>query len=215
MTVHLHKHKISYISVPKCGSTTLKHALFHFENGCDFRPFVTNGNNRHIHNTAYPFKPFNQLPHNRIKDYDRIAIVRDPIARMTSCYANRVIKEGDLDEIEIPPDLYARGVRRRPEFPRFVDLLRDYRAISPLIAHHTEPLAFFLGRSSTWFTRLFPLEQLHACADWITSRTGQPLNLEWHLRSSASAQPDRPDLRTRERIDELFEDDHRLFGAHF
>lgn len=215
MTVHLPAHAYSWLSVPKCGSTSLKWAFFRFENGFDFRPFVANGVGRHIHNAAYPFVPFGKLRHRRIAGHARACIVRDPVSRLVSCYADRVVGRGDLARLEIPPEMRARGVTESPDFDRFVEFLPDYRRLSPVLAHHCEPLSHFLGTDPGWFERVFPIAAIADFVAWTEARIGAPLDPGHRMASAARHRPPDPGAGTLRRIEAHYAEDIRLFGRWF
>lgn len=215
MTVHLFDRGYSYISVPKCGSTSLKWAFFRVENGVEFQPFRANGVERHIHNAVYPFVPFGRLPRRRMAAHARVCLVRDPVTRLASCYADRVIRRGDLDRLDISPEDSARGVTERPEFDRFVTFLDSYRRLSPVLAHHCEPLPHFLGPDPAWYQAIFAVSEMAAFVAWSEAQLGISLPLGHRMKSPDHARPPQPSRATRAQIEAQFAEDIALYGPWF
>lgn len=215
MTVILHDKKLAYFSVPKCGSTSLKHSFFEYENGRRFERFRANGKMCHIHNAVYPFRPVTDYDLSEFVDWHRLAILRDPVSRLASAFANRVVRHGDLNSVDIPPEMAARGVVARPDFDRFVAHLEDYRALSWVVAHHCEPLSVWLGRDPGVFTRLYALRELNQFIDDVSQILGGMAELD-HLKKSKSGGVVRKTApETEARILAFYREDVALFGDYF
>lgn len=177
MTVFLLKSKTAFFSVPKAACTSIKEMLFQVENGFGFRPFRANGETKHIHNAAYPTIPFAQINHEALADFLRLAVVRDPVNRVISCYANRVVHYHELSDRHIPPHYLGLGAKPNPTLEEFVERLELYRRCSPSIHHHSEPLTTFLGTDASYFHRLFGMAQLEELTQLLSDRVGIELAL--------------------------------------
>ncbi|SNS87798.1 sulfotransferase family 2 domain-containing protein [Tropicimonas sediminicola] len=214
MTVHLYQHGFSYISVPKCSSTSLKFLFFEIENGRPFEPYTENGTHWHIHNAAYPFVPFEKLPHDRIAGHRRVCVVREPVSRLLSCYANRVVARGDLNTLDLSPEQRDRGVVEAPDIGTFIRFLPEYRALSGVVAHHCEPLSHFLGRDPAYFDRIYNTGQVEDFVADLAEAIG-PVP-EVGRRTTSRSRSFAGDLtpQDRARIHELFAEDLEIFGAY-
>lgn len=212
MTVHLFNHRYSYLSVPKCSSTSLKFLFFEIENGRPFEPYTENGTHWHIHNAAYPFVPFEDLPHDRIAGHRRVCVVRDPVSRLLSCYANRVVARGDLNTLDLSPELRAMGVVEAPDIATFIRFLPEYRALSPVVAHHSEPLSHFLGRDPAYFDRIFNTGQVDDFVADLSKVIGPVPKVGRRTTSRSRSFGSQLTPEDRARIHDLFAEDLETFG---
>lgn len=211
MTVILPKAGLSYISIPKVACTSLKTMFYAYENGQDFVPFVVNEQMRHVH-WLYPATRFEDLPR-PVSRTARYALVRDPVERFVSAYANRVIQSRDLSEARLGKLLRAVGLRPDPPFSEFVERFADYRNAAMTIRGHTHPQHYYLGRDPKYFERLFPLREIQAFVDTVAARLDTTLTLPRMQTSRhwmTAADVDEADKR---RIRAHFEEDYDLFGA--
>jgi hypothetical protein len=215
MSVHLYEHKLSYFSVPKCASSSLKHFFFEIENGFPFRAFVANGKHNFIHATAYPAKRFEKVVHPEMADHWKMAVIRDPIDRVVSCYRNRIIYHQALSKIEISDEDRASGVTHDPDLATFVRHLGRYRALSRQVGHHTTPLTFFLGGEAAYFDALYTFNDLDRLVEDVRERVGRAPELARHQTGGPAM--DRSDLTQADirHIEDFYQDDYQAFGQAF
>ncbi|PRY24138.1 sulfotransferase family protein [Aliiruegeria haliotis] len=213
MSVHLYKQGFSYLDAPKCGSTSLKHFFFEIENGFEFRRFHANGRARNIHNAVYPARDFASQPHRRIAAHTRVAVVRDPVGRLLSCYGNRVLGGGDLDSLDLTGSQRARGMTERPDLATFVRFLPDYRALSPSVAHHSQPLSHFLGTDPDYYSRVFGMGDLDELVSMVAERVGDVPNLGRMTRNRFRSHVHDLTEDVRTAIEVHYAEDIQLFGA--
>jgi len=77
-----HHYKVIYFPIPKVASSTVKRVLY--QPGENQDPSVK------IHQIEFPKIKVGDMP--KYQDYTRFAIVRDPYARMVSCYKDKIIR---------------------------------------------------------------------------------------------------------------------------
>ncbi|MEM8740423.1 MAG: sulfotransferase family 2 domain-containing protein [Pseudomonadota bacterium] len=179
MTAVIEAHKLVYFSIPKVASTSLKELFFHVMTG---KPFEHDG--RGVHYEAFKTEAFYRHDHAAYAEYTRIAVVRDPIKRILSCYTNRVLQTGRLSPDQIDMVAAERlGVTADPGIRKFILNLDKYRALSNSIRNHSQPTAYFLGPDLGYFHRVFPIEALGDMVAFLEERTGMALTLSREMTS--------------------------------
>ena len=214
MAIHLSRHKISYFSVPKCACTSLKHFFFEIENGFPYRAFSMNGKMYHIHEFT-PSPDFATIRKGAISDHLKVAVVRDPVKRIVSCYANKVVAQGALKRARISDAQAEAGIVRKPTIAQFVRDLETYQSLSPMIRHHSRPLSFFLGRRPEYFDRLFRMDQLPELVELVAARVDRVPELRHAQKSKSSDVVVALSSEDRRRIEERFSEDLEIFGDRF
>lgn len=214
MTIHLDQERLSYISVPKSACTSLKLFFFEIENGVPFRPFTVSGKSWQVHDVA-PSIPFAKLPRQRIETHARIAVVRSPVDRVISCYANKVVSKKTFARPKIAEKLVDLGLPVAPTVNEFVAKLEAYREAVPLIRDHTRRLGYYLGPDPAYYARLFAMTELADLADFVADHLGRPVPALSHVQVSRSE-----DLATeltadnRRAIETLYARDLELYGRY-
>ncbi|MBS0123853.1 sulfotransferase family 2 domain-containing protein [Thetidibacter halocola] len=210
----LHDHKLAYVSVPKCACTSAKNLFFEIENGVPFKPFAISGKTHTLHDLARS-RPFESLPHQRIADYVKVAIVRDPVARIRSCYQDKILKGLAFRR---KPDVAAArkaGLDVKPSFETFVEKLDTYRKASGVVQQHSEPLSHFLGADPAWFDALFDISEAEAFAALVRERTGSTLAMPHRNRTKNAADTAPVSDAVRDAIRNRFAQDYDLYGRWF
>jgi hypothetical protein len=169
MPLSLPRLGLCYHPIPKVACTSLKKAFYRLENGHDF----PGGDIHAEYHRTEPLAVFDDQTPDALL---RIAVVRDPIARLVSAYNNRVMGHRELAPDRIDLDLARRLFLVPDPDPDFFFLNIDrYRTLSFDIRHHTEPMTSFLGPSLRAFDRVFVFEELDRLADWLARRVGTPV----------------------------------------
>lgn len=215
MTVFLWEKKLTYVSAPKVACTSLKHMFFEIENGFRFTPFHANGQMKHIHNTVYPGKVFENLPHKRIADHTRLCVVRDPLKRFLSCYSNRVVHHGELGPKRIPQAFKDRGALPNPTLKQFIDRFEIYHEAAQTIRNHSRPFVNILGRDPGYFHGIYRIEEIEVFRGRVAEIVGGEPVLRRHQTGGPKLSPD--DLTAAEvrKIRALYEEDYDIFGRFF
>lgn len=214
MSVFLWKAKLTYVSVPKVACTSIKRMFFEIENGKPFNVFHTNGHMWHIHN-FYKGHAFGDLPHRRIADHRRLAVVRDPVQRVLSCYSNRVVHHGKLTAKAAGPALERAGLKPAPDLGEFVDQFEAYRAVSPDVQHHSQSLIHSLGEDPGFYARVYDIRELGDFVADVGAHLGRELVLGRHQTGGPKFTPDDLTAAQRDRLMQIFAEDYRIWGRHF
>ncbi|MEM7703814.1 MAG: sulfotransferase family 2 domain-containing protein [Pseudomonadota bacterium] len=200
MAVVSHELKLIYFDVPKVACTTLKTQLYELAHG----PLVTSYQptlrdharralgrpHRHKKGPSVHYRDgYRTLSYARAIreqdlpiDYARIAVVRDPIARFYSAWANKA-NEADFarrDELE---DLRNEGLLTAPDFQRYLADFEAYRALSRPVRVHNQPYSWHLGPSASDFDQIFQIENMGPLEAWLTERHSGPITLDKSNRS--------------------------------
>ncbi|OIQ44735.1 MAG: hypothetical protein BM558_06650 [Roseobacter sp. MedPE-SW] len=215
MTVILDKHKIFYASVPKTGCSSLKLAFFELENGFPFQPFRTNGVSKHIHNAGYRTLIRSGFPDERIKDYHRIAFVREPIARLLSAYGNRVIYHQELSLKKAAAGLREHKLEPTPDLDQFIDRFAYYRQAHPSILHHTRPSTIFLGMDPGYYSRIYTLPEMDQFAHDISERVGQEVTVGRSQTRGPKFKVEDLTKKQRQKLRKFYKADYDAFEAYF
>ena len=169
MPYPIHKKKVIVYTSRKVGSES----LWRFVHDLDFpdedyQDWKTTQTARRM--TAPIFKPM-------CEDYWKVALVRDPIERLHSCYRHRVVNTTtlfrDLDPVDGETDptrpqtpeecvriIQGAGLEIDPSFSFFAKNLDAYAAISANLAKHVAPQSLALGDLS-WYDEVLTLDRLN------------------------------------------------------
>lgn len=215
MSVFNYEARLSFYPVPKIACTSLKKLFFFIENGFEFKSFTANGTPLFIHD----FYPSHHFEHSRSLDRDghfRLAVVRDPIDRIISCYRNRVLFFGELDSSQLSEEAKADGLRPTPSLSEFVENLEDYMKVSPSIFHHAAPMNFYLGNDPQWFSRIYNIRQIDQLTRDVVTYLGRKETVILGNENSSVPEISRSDLTVNEKakLRQFYKLDYDLFGRY-
>lgn len=211
MAFHSYKHKITYVSVPKCACTSGKQFAFKLENGRPLKGFKINGETFAIHQMVRSER-FEDLPHSQIKGHAKYAIVRHPVARIKSCYESKVLGKKFGLKKGAKAKFKNAGLSLMPSFEEFIDKLEDYQKTSAMLRKHTLPLKYFMGEDGAWYDRIFDISELSELSGWIKERCGRDVKLR-HTNKGSERLPEgalTPALEAK--ICKMFASDLEIFG---
>ncbi|SNS87821.1 sulfotransferase family 2 domain-containing protein [Tropicimonas sediminicola] len=211
MTLYLKKHKLTYVSVPKCACTSLKQFFFEVHNGFEFKAFDINGQAYGIHKLARSI-PFEDLDRKMTRRNRTITVVREPVGRLVSCYANKVIDARLLEKPKAAQFLEQRGLTTTPTIQEFVRDLPAYQESSYTLLHHSRPLSYFLGRDPAFFDKIFPLRELSTLVEYVADMVGEAPSLPHTQKSTSSDVSKQLTEEDRARIEEIYAEDREIFG---
>lgn len=210
MTVYLPEHDFTYYGVPKVCSTSLKTLFFRLQNGYEFRNLTINDRTVGIHQ-HYWNKKFGRY---RYKTRTRhvVALVRDPVERLLSCYANRVVKKGMLSENRLTRRHKWLGARPDPDLDAFIDRLEVYSAVPGDIRHHTRSLVYYLGADAGHYSRLYDVSELDSFLELVRAQTGK--TIEMPRENVSASRTSRSELTARQirRIERFYRRDYEIYG---
>ncbi|KPA23699.1 Sulfotransferase family protein [Shimia sp. SK013] len=213
MTIMLPKEQVSVFTVPKCLSTSLCHLFFEYENGFAADNLTVSGKTIGIH-TLYPTGPFRRTSKPSRNRFWRAAIIRDPVSRVVSVYRNRIVEGEILKRKSRIRDLRVfGGLPQEPDLETFVQKLDKYRASHVGVAHHLEPLSFFLGSDPSYFDAIYTLKQVPQFLEDLQSNLDRELPPLRHLMTAGpKITVDDLSESGRRQIEKMYEEDLTLFG---
>jgi hypothetical protein len=202
---------IGYQPIPKAAGTSIKEALFALAIGEKPSPGNMDGARR-----------VDEYFATRSIDVSGAAfkfiVIRDPLARFLSAFANRVGQHHELSEA------YLRGLPSSLQLPlqdfvfdpslsQFIDCFELYMRV-PTIHHHFQPVADQV-LSLEAFDKVYPLESMDTlCAD-IGQWTGRPFTLPREQRSSSGQHTEALSDAQRRAIVRICERDYEMLKAHY
>ena len=195
MAVVSHRARLIYVAVPKIACTSIKSAFWRLETQSeDPSPGAAQGDPapppRKI--SIHQRPGYKTLSFARVdappEGYEKVLVVRDPLARTLSAWRNKVGYEifrkrsGEVEDLEnalLPLD---------PTFPEFVRNYEAYRKHSRPARVHTEELSYHVGPDLGWYDAVFRLEELDAFVDHVSARCGAPFALD-RMNESGAGKP--------------------------
>ena len=127
------------------------------------------------HRPGYETVSFN-ASHPIPDGYEAFAVVRDPLSRLKSAWANKVTRKR-FEHREEDRALKAQGLALPPGFPDFVMNYDAYRCLSGAVRDHTENYSVYLGPEISAPGRLFRMEAMAPLQDWLSERAGRRLEI--------------------------------------
>lgn len=214
MTVILAEHKLSYVPVPKVACTSLKAMFFEIENGFAFQPFSTSGRKWWIHD-FFRSIPFSDQPTEKMADHVRMAVVRDPVKRLLSCYGNRVVHHQELSKHKAFKQLSEADLPFSPDLSTFVRLLPRYYAAVRSIRHHAMPMVDYLGRDPQFYTHLYRIEETADMARDVERITGKKATLAHRQNGGPKIGVDALSEEEIALLKDFYAEDYAVFGSRF
>ena len=202
--------RLIYYEIPKTGCTTIKTILLEMENSQ-----VPDGDEA-VHVKLFPRAKYpSDVQKPEFDDYFRFALVRNPWARLVSCYQNKVLNPR--------PGIFF-GIYPRIPFNRmsFTDFVRFVcRVPDDLCEPHFRPQSDFLasgninfiGRFENFSDDLTRVLKAVGCSDkgvhkWLTIRRMQTLGERLHY-------PDFYNTETQRLVEKKFKRDIEQFNYRF
>jgi hypothetical protein len=188
MPICFAEHNVCFFPIPKTASTSIKVMLFPQE--------AKNGKPLHKDNPAVNF---NKTRHTQFKNWKKLAVVRDPIERVISCYRNKIVNAHQLF-IDFSILRNFNMLSENPTFDEFVEKIELYSVASRAVKHHIQPTTFFLGSDSKYFTRLYKISEIAQLRADLTVWLNRPV-IEVHRNKTTTKTP--PIIVTPNAIDKL------------
>lgn len=206
MSLYELKAKVNYASVPKVACSTLKLFFHEVETGENIH-----GSGQPLHQ-MYPCVKFRKTRWRQRRGFWKVAVVRNPVDRIVSCYDDKVQGENSpLKRVE-PNTLERLDLKKKPTLAEFIERLPEYQKAHWQILNHSEPLRYFLGKRPKWFDRVYDISELKAFVSEVNARSGTEVAL---VRANESTyRSDQSEVaEVAETIEARFADDFDLFGA--
>ncbi len=215
MAIVLPDHRIAYFPAPKNACTSLKLLFYELCKGETFAGGRSANGADHIHQ-VYGTPKFQSIDRAALADYRRIAIVRDPVERFLSSYANRVVFYGELSEEKVNLDLAHRlGLRLDPPLGLFIDRLDEYRLVSPSVRHHTEPQSYFFGSDIAYFTHVYRVRELPVLARDLSEMLEREITIPHEQSGGPKIQVGALSEKHLRRVIEIYSGDYALLRPWF
>ena len=198
--------RIAYFPIPKCACSSVKTVFYQLKFGREFDPKRYNDVG-YIHRIFQSFKferSFSEVP----SEYQKIAVVRDPIERFLSAFYNRVVAR----ESDRAAEFAKAGVALPRDVNDLVNRLEECRSVSQDIHRHTLPMAFFLGSDASYFTRLFYVSELDNMLSWLEDLSGRKLTLPHMMRSDGGKRSDELSDPSRDILREFYSEDYKFLA---
>ena len=167
---------LAYFDTPKVASSSIKYALYEAEHG---RPFEHEANVDDAIHWTYPTRRLQPEDWARTAGLWTFGVVRDPVKRLLSAYANRVALHADQRRGRLSTQR-ARllGLSLTPDADTFFTRLGRYRLAAGPVRHHTDRVMRYLGDDLSRFDAIYPIEDLASLEGDLSRRTGAPVRLQ-------------------------------------
>lgn len=212
MSVFLWDSKTSYIAVPKVACTSLKVMFFEIENKRPWERFRINGQDYHIHR-LYPTLAWPDLPHARIADHARLALIRDPVKRALSCFSNRVVHHRELSVEKAGKKLVDRDLPPDPSLALFLDRVQEYSDAVPSIRHHLRPMVDFLGHDAGYFAGIYPIERMDDFLAHLSQQLGMAVEVAKLQTGGPKIDPETLTAGQVAKLKRFYDLDYAAFGS--
>ena len=176
--VELPDHKLVFFAAPKVASSSIKRMFYEHRHNRPVPEKNEDGGNFRIHQDFSSTRRFYSIPEGKYDGWTKITLVRDPVERLLSAFANRVVEMKILSEKFIEAKEFEKlGLKMNPPVFHFVRNLDRYRILSRPIWHHTDPFTAFLGHDLDYFDHIFAFNQLAELVDFVSVFTGKKATL--------------------------------------
>ena len=199
MPICFDEHNLCFFPIPKTASTSIKSMLFPKETV----------NIAALHKNT-PAIDFNKIQHNRIKDWKKLAIVRDPIERVISCYRQKIFNTRQLIK-DFRKSGNPNKLSETPTFDEFVEKIELYSTSSRLVEHHIRPTVFFLGSDVKYFTRLYKISEINQLRADLTVWLDQPLTQEHRNKTATKTPSVTVTPNAIDKLKKIYKQDYDLF----
>ena len=193
---------VAYFPIPKVANTSVKAGIREALPDVDI---FDNGNKR----MSAGLRAMTQ-------DMHRIAVVREPVERGLSGWANRVMHERDVDRSAISKALLKPfGLGPFPDADTFVMNLGKYMAVNDRVRRHLLPQSNYLGDDLSFFHDVYRIDELDRLAADLSARFGRPVTFGRHQTGGPKIKFDDLSRAAAERLTQHFESDYRLLAEHY
>jgi len=217
MAYILTKHDLAYFPVPKIACTSLKSYFYEIEHGVPFASYSDDaGRVIYIHDKIISTSFFIEAQVERLAACRRIAVIRDPIERFISAYANRVVSFKELSATALDtPRGRELALTPTPSFAHFVERLEDYRLASPSIRHHTDPATVFLGPDLGYFHKIYKISEIGQLHADVCAITGTHYAMPHEQKAGVGFTPPGPAHECWHKLRDFYAGDYALMQGYY
>lgn len=175
------EHKLLYVTIPKCGSSSIKDAFILASGG------ELQGNKSHF-NVAHLTRlvSFAELDE-KYADYTTMAVIREPQDRLRSYWRKNVQTENSLRQEGHSRARYY-GLSTLPSYREFLSKFHDYRRVFIDCRHHTDSLIGYLGNRPQRIKHLFGMADTARAIGMIGERAGVAMPAIHNMATEAPSQ---------------------------
>lgn len=161
-------------------------------------------------------RPMSAYVRFRARDCRTFVVVRDPVERFLSAYANRIHHHDDISAGAVDRSIARMlGLPRRPDIEEFCDRFQLYCLSNDKLRRHFRLQKAYLGSDLDWFDHIYRLDETDRLAADLSEWSGQPVTFE-RLQTGG------PKLRfgdvpagAQRRILAITAPDYRLLSGYF
>lgn len=177
MPIRIKPCKALYYSVPKIACTAIKHLIYQINNKKPFKDYQEGGKWVNIHSLPKMETNYYEAP--PPEDMVSIVIIRDPVDRVLSAYANRVFTHWALTADRIATSAVAPlGLAPNPDPDAFFANFGAYCAASADVEFHVAPTTSFIGPNIDKYSFVFTMENIAFLTSLLSNMTGASIILE-------------------------------------
>ncbi len=202
MVMILKSFGLAYFPVPKVANTSVKAAIRELVAETDI---IDTGNKR----MSPKLRAMTEGLH-------RIAVVREPVERGLSGWANRVIHERDVDRSALSKAaLKPFGLGPFPDADTFFLNLGTYMAVNDRVRRHLLPQAAYLGDDLSFFDAVYRIDEMDRLAADLSARLGKPVTFGRHQTGGPKVKFSDLSPAAAEKLNKHFEADYRLLARYY
>ena len=205
--INLKNTDIYYIPVPKVACTSMKTAIYKYNNPALYKI-------RRWIDPIYDFNPhmlYGSLNFSRYK-MDSVAgkffcIVRDPVARFVSAYDDIVLRRKKLAAVShMVPE---KALPNNPDIDQFLNRFEDYMEFGPYVRHHFLPMVTYIGVDTSFYFKVFDLHDFENIMKFLLNNG---VNLDFLHANRGSGERNKSKLTASQcsRIKNIYIDDYEF-----
>lgn len=218
MTVISHRLRLAYEPIPKNACTSAKSMLFWADTGRRYDPRQQcQGKYIEIHN-LYPSIADGGRVEDWLAHYDRVVILRDPIARFISGFRNRILHFRDIEshaarDAKVSARLLQSGLPAVPDVNIFAEHLAAYMEISGIVWHHFVPQIKFVDKIRSAISHAFDVDRLGEFRSYLAGRSGIEIDLLALQTAGRKVEVAEIDTKNLAGIRNYYAEDYRLLDG--
>jgi hypothetical protein len=203
------KHKIVYMHIPKCGSSTIKDLIYYIHTGNLSKEF-----SHSLIENFYIVINRNHLLNDEYKNWDRILVVRDPIKRLRSYYAKNIMTENSLVK-ECNGLTEYMGLKTRPSYSEILLRFFEYRAMFKDFRHHTNSVTSYAGNNPDIYTKIMGINEINNFIRKCSEKYNIHIPSIENMKNSNEINISNSDKMEEEMIANFYNLDYKIYGQYF
>ena len=202
MPICFDSQKVCFFPIPKTASTSIKSMLF---------PNQDDPELLHKETRAVDFLTLTNRDHEKFSTWQKLAVIRDPIERVISCYRQKILNTGNLRKAFIEKG-NVHTLSEAPDFNEYINRFDLYNSTSGMIRHHVRPTIFFLGKNPNYFTRIYKISEINL----LEKHLQQTLNTQFNIKkkNNTSTNSDKIYFKREafNKLKNIFKEDYEIYN---